>query len=231
MSEHLFENAEFLMEIEGYEQESVKKSENSIIIKASKSDSDKTVLIYVTSNKMDVDQANAALQILEKENVDKLIVFANQFTAASKAKLNKRGIECFTEDLNISTVIPLRQLYSTVIDYVNQLCTLKCGAIPKSESECKGYSAITIACSSCGGSGRREGRYRLCNICSGTGFKNQHYSCKVRLISDNADYHQGNRWINLLQNDLLTLIKMIYREGHNGESVDSFSSQTKGEVN
>jgi len=232
MSEHLFENAKFLMEIEGYEQESVKKSENAITIKASESDSDKIILIYiVTSNTMDVDQANAALQILEKENVDKLIVFANQFTAASKAKLNKRGIECFTEELNISTVIPLRQLYSTVIDYVNQLCTLKCGAIPKSESECKGYSAIPIECSSCGGSGRKEGQYRLCNICSGTGFKNQHYSCKVRLISDNADYHQGNRWINLLQNDLLDLIKMTRREGHNGESVDSFSSQTKGKVN
>ena len=232
MSEHLFENAEFLMEIEGYEQESVKKSENAITIKASKSDSDKTVLMYiVTSKTMDIDQANAALQILEKENVDKLIVFANQFTAAAKAKLNKSAIECFTEELNISTVIPLRHLYSTVIDYVNQLCTLKCGAIPNSASACKGYSAITIECSSCGGSGRREGKYRLCNICLGTGFRNQHYSCNVRLISDNADYHQGNRWINLLQNDLLALIKLKHRAANDGESVDSFSSQTKGDVN
>ena len=232
MSDHLFENAKLLMEIEGYKQESVKKSENAITIKASKSDSDKTVLMYiVTSNMMDIDQANATLQILEQENVDKLIVFANQFTAAAKAKLNKKDIECLTEELNISTVIPLRQLYSTVIDNVNQLCTLKCGAIPKSESECKGYSAITIKCSSCGGSGRREGRYRFCNICSGTGFRNQHYSCKVRLISDNADYHQGNRWINLLQNDLLALIKMKHRATNDGESVDSFSSQTKEEVN
>jgi hypothetical protein len=222
MSEHLFENAELLMEIEGYEQESVTKSENAITIKGSKSDSDKTVLMYiVTSNVMDVNQANAVLQILEKENVDKFIVFANRFIAAAKAKLNKRDIECFTEELNISTVIPLKDLYSTVIDYVNQLCILKCGAIPKSISECKGYSADPIACSSCGGSGRIEGRNRLCNICSGTGFRNQHYSCKVRLISDNADYHQENRWINLLQNDLLVLLKMKHKAANDGESVDS----------
>jgi hypothetical protein len=232
MSEDLLDSAELLMEIEGYEQESMKKSENAITIKASKSDSDKTVLIYiVTSNAMDVNQANAALQILEKENVDKLIVFAHRFLAAAKAKLKKRDIECFTEKLNISTVIPLRELYSTVTDYVNQLCTLKCGAIPKSESDCKGYSAIPIECSSCGGSGRMEGRNRLCNICLGTGFRNQHYSCKVRLISDNADYHQENRWINQLQNDLLALIKLKHRAANDGESVDSFSSQTKGKMN
>ena len=232
MSEYLFENAELLMEIEGYEQESVKKGENAIIIKASKSDSDKIVLMYiVTSNAMDVNQASAILQILEKENVNKLIVFANKFTASAKAKFNKRDIECFTEKLNISTVIPLRQLYPTVIDYVNQLCTLKCGAIPKSASECKGYSEDLIICSNCEGSGKIDGRNRFCKTCGGTGFRNQHYSCKVRLISDNADYHQGNRWVNLLQNDLLALIKLKHKAANDGESVDSFSSQTKGEVN
>ena len=232
MIEHLLENAELLMEIEGYEQKSLTKSENAITIKASKPDSDGTVLMYIEKmNTMDIDRAKAAMQLLDEEEVDTLIVFANKFTTAAKAKLNKRGIECFTEKLNISTVIPLKQLYSTVIDYANQLCILKCGAIPKSESECKGYSANSIVCSSCGGSGRMEGRNQLCNICLGTGFRNQHYSCKVRLISDNADYHQGNRWINLLQNDLLALIKMKHRTTNDDESVDSFSSQTKGEVN
>jgi hypothetical protein len=232
MSENLLEKAELLMEIEGYEQESIKKNENTIDIKASKPDSDRTVLMHiVTSDNIGVNQARETIQMLEEEEVDKLIVFANKFTKKGKEKLNEENIGFFSEEISVLSAIPLRKLYPTVVDYVNQLCKLKCGLIPKSASDCKGYSGVPIECSSCGGKGKRNGQNRLCNTCGGTGFRNQHYSCKVRLISDNADYHQRKGWINLLQNDISDLIKMMPTEENNGESVNHLLSNSKREVN
>jgi len=34
------------------------------------------------------------------------------------------------------------------------------------------------------------------------GYSDGHYSCKIRLISDNAQFHLERGWVNLLQNDL-----------------------------
>ena len=38
------------------------------------------------------------------------------------------------------------------------------------------------------------------------GFSDGQYSCKIRLISDNADFHFEKGWVNLIQNDLEQLI-------------------------
>ena len=224
MSEHLLEKAKLLMEIEGYEQESVKKSENAIDIKVSKPDSDETVLMHIVthselgSDTVGVDEARTIKQLVDKEDVDKLIVFGQGFTKAAGRALKEEDIEFFSDEKKVLSVIPPIKLYSTVNDCVNQLCQTKCGSVPKSASECKGYSEDPIICSSCGGSGKIDGRNRFCKTCGGTGFRNQHYSCKVRLISDNADYHKEKGWLNLLQNDLLSLIKIMRRDKNNGES-------------
>ena len=237
MSEHLLEKAEILMEIEGYEQESLKKSENAINIKVSKPDSDETILIHIVtkseliSDAVGADKARATKKLVDQEDVDKLIVLGHRFTKAAKEKLNEVDIEFFSDEKGVLSVIPPIKLYSTINDCVNQLCQTKCGHIPKSPSECKGYSVDPILCSSCRGSGKREGLNLLCKTCGGTGFRNQHYSCEVRLISDNADYHQGKRWVSLLQSDLLSLIKIMRREKNNGEQDASKSSQNKQEVN
>jgi hypothetical protein len=107
MSEQFFENAELLMDLKGYKQESLTKSENAINIKVSQPDSDDTILMHIpTMTTIDIDQAKTAIQLLNAEAVDKLFIFANKFTKAAKVKLNKSAIECFTEELNISTVIP-----------------------------------------------------------------------------------------------------------------------------
>lgn len=37
---------------------------------------------------------------------------------------------------------------------------------------------------------------------------NDHYSCKVRLISDNLSYHFAKGWANLMQKDILQLLSM-----------------------
>lgn len=40
------------------------------------------------------------------------------------------------------------------------------------------------------------------------GHLNDHYSCKVRLISDNISFHFKHGWINLLQKDILQLLSL-----------------------
>jgi hypothetical protein len=212
------------MEIEGYEQERVKKNEKAIDITVSKPDSDETVLMHIVTNSdrssdtIGADKARKIKQLVDKEDVDKLIVFGQKFTKAAGRALNEEDIDLFSNERAVLSVIPPIKLYSTIYDYVNQLCTLKCGAMPKSASECSGYSEDPIICSSCEGSGKIDGRTLPCKTCKGLGFKNYHYPCKVRLISDNADYHQKRGWITLLQNDLSSLIKIMRRKGNNGES-------------
>lgn len=231
MSKHLLEKAELLMEIEGYEQKSVIKNETAIDIKVSKPDSDETVLMHIVtkselgSDTVGTDKARMIKKLADQEDIDKLIVFGQRFTKAARRTLSKENIDFFSDEKGVLSVIPPRKLYFKVIDYVNQLCQIKCGSIPKSASECKGYSEDPIICSSCGGSGKIEGRTSPCKTCKGTGFETSHYPCKVRLISDNADYHHEKGWIGLLQNDLLSLSKIMRIEGNKGES------QTKGEVN
>ncbi len=224
MSEQLLEKAKLLMAIEGYEQESVKKSENAIDIKVSKPNSDETVLMHIVinselgSNTISVDKARTIKQLVDKEDVDKLIIFSQGFTKAAERALNAENIEFFSDDKKILSIIPPIKLYSTVTDYINQLCQTKCGSVPKSASECKGYSEDSTTCTSCGGSGKIDGQTIPCKTCKGVVFKDNNYPCKVRLISDNVDYHQEKGWLTLLQNDLLSLIKIMRIEKNNGES-------------
>jgi hypothetical protein len=238
MSKHLLEKAELLMELEGYEQESVKRSDTAIDLKVSKPDSDETILMHIVTDsdsRTDTIGANKARMIkhlIEREDVDKLIVFGAKFTIAAKKELTeKEEIDFFSDEKRVLSRISPIQLYSTIIDYVNQLCQFKCGAIPTAASDCNGYTENPRSCSSCGGNGRRKGKYLLCNTCRGTGFETQHYLCPVRLISDNADYHQQNRWLSLLQNDLLGLINLIRREKNMEESEAHSSSDNREEVN
>jgi len=77
-----------------------------------------------------------------------------------------------------------QRLYLRIQDCVDDLCEAKCGKIPKTESDCEGKDL------------------------------ENHYSCKIRLISDNAAFHYDNAWLNFLQADLtqlLTLRKTINR--------------------
>jgi hypothetical protein len=40
------------------------------------------------------------------------------------------------------------------------------------------------------------------------GFVDGHYSCNIRLISDNADFHYEKTWINFLERDLVKLFSI-----------------------
>jgi hypothetical protein len=40
------------------------------------------------------------------------------------------------------------------------------------------------------------------------GFEDGHYTCKIRLISDNADFHHEKGWVNFLERDLVKLLSI-----------------------
>jgi len=69
-----------------------------------------------------------------------------------------------------------RKLYLKIQDFIDDLCKAKCGRVPKKESDCKARDS------------------------------NGHYSCKIRLISDNASFHLERGWTRFLENDLMQLL-------------------------
>jgi hypothetical protein len=75
---------------------------------------------------------------------------------------------------------PLRpqQLYLAIQDCMEELCKAKCGQVPKTEADCEGRSS------------------------------DGDYSCKVRLVSDNALFHLEQGWTNLLRKDLMKLLAL-----------------------
>jgi len=79
-----------------------------------------------------------------------------------------------------------KRLYFAMQEYIDALCLSKCGFLPSKESDCKGKDP------------------------------DGHYSCKVRLINDNAAFHFERGWTDLLQRDFEQLIA-IHNAVNNGE--------------
>jgi len=228
----LLRKAELLMELRGYQRESLYRSEEAINICTSDPDSKKTVRLHIVtksnlkSNGVGVERARDAVQSLEEKDVDKVIIFGKKFTDAAREELKEEGIEFFSKKHRILSTLNAQEQYSKLLDCVNNICENKCNKIPKSESDCGGYSKEQGLCSSCLGTGklpRSTTSYyeQRCPVCSGTGLKEKHYSCKIRLISDNADFHFEHNWLNLLQNDLLSLLNISTQTKKNSQSEET----------
>jgi len=209
----LMKKAELLMELRDYNVEKLQKSQAKIDVTASKPDSEETVLMRIipksnlTNNTIGVDHVRQMKTSIEEEDFDKVIVFGNRFTSAAQKELRDEDIEFFSTKLKIVSTLDTQELYAKVIDCADELCQIQCGHIPQSEAECKGYSDTPVQCTFCDGSGRKQGR--RCPVCFGTGLRQTHYSCIVRLISDNADFHFERGWARLLQNDLYDILELL----------------------
>ncbi len=218
--DELLKRAELLMELRGYEVENLDQDGKVIDIKASGEDIDETVLIRILtksklkSDSVSVGKAREANRILEERDIDKVVVFGKRFTESARRYLRQHGVEFFSSKQKIISTLNVQELYSKINECVDKLCQIKCGSIPQSEDECEGYSENQVICSYCGGSGKllnSSSSYwkQMCPVCGGVGSKEKHYSCKIRLISDNAGFDFENGWTSLLQNDLLSLLKIL----------------------
>jgi hypothetical protein len=219
----LVQNAQLLMLLRNYDQEEMSKEENRIDIIASPPESKESILLRVLttpksgSSKIGVAQVKKTEEALEREEIDKIIMFGNEFTQSAKEELFEEGIEFFSEEREILSNLNLKDTYLKIINCVNELCRIQCGHPPESEADCVGYSKEEPACPFCNGEGyidQHDRRYR-CVHCGGTGSMRNHYSCNVRLISDNATFHFKRGWVSLLQGDLLSLLEILQEKGSN----------------
>jgi hypothetical protein len=229
----LMKKAELLMELRDYSVEKLRRSKAKIDIKASKPNSDETVLMRIipksnlAKNAIGVDEIRRMKTSLEEQDFDKVILFGNRFTSSAQKEMKDDDIEFFSTTMRIVSTLNKQELYSSVIECVNELCQIKCGHIPQSEAECKGHSEAPIQCSLCGGSGRTND-FR-CPMCSGTGFRATQYSCYVRLISDNADFHAKHGWMTLLQNDLSSILKILIAQSSKHQIIETTNEENGGE--
>jgi hypothetical protein len=212
----LMKKAELLMELRDYSVEKLRRSKAKIDIKASKPNSDEMVLMRIIAksnlaeNAIGVDEIRRMKTALKEQDFDKVILFGNRFTSAAQKEMKDDDIEFFSTKMRVFSTLDKQELYSSVIECVNELCQIKCGHVPQSEVECKGHSEAPIQCSLCGGNGRTKD-FR-CTMCAGTGLRAAQYSCDVRLLSDNADFHAKHGWRTLLQKDLSSILKILITE-------------------
>jgi Holliday junction resolvase len=212
----LLKEARLLMAVRDYQVDDLQRNKAAIDITASNPDSDATVLMRVVqktplaSNGIGVQQVRALKTELEEEDVDKVIVFANRFTSQARIELREEGVEFFSER-QVLSMMDIQEQYFKIQDLVEELCRQKCGFSPKSEAECPGYTLHSKNCSHCDGQGSIPTSPTIywkqrCPVCGGVGVKPKHYSCEVRLFSDNADFHFEHGWVTLLKRDLRSLL-------------------------
>lgn len=214
----LVKKAKALIKYRGYKVEEVSQNSSTIDIETLPPDSDETVMMRIITkteyknNGVGVDTVEATEQLLAKPGIDKVIVFGNRFTASAQSALQEEGIEFFSPDQNILSVLDQYELYNGILRYVNELCRVTCGSAPQSRSDCTGFTKQIIPCPKCNGRGKLErtaSRYSpYCAACGGSGEKESKYTCAIRLISDNADFHYRKNWRRLLHKDFLDLVDL-----------------------
>jgi len=178
--EWLIEKAELVIAVRGYEDEEKQRWDAGIDCVASHSDSDDKVLLRI------VTEPKSSSGITGVDIV-------REMSEAMERKGHDRGVligKKFTEGAKkemrregiqivsekLSPRFEPSELYVSMREYMDDLCKAKCGRAPEKQSDCKGKDS--------------EG----------------HYSCKIRLISDNASFHFEEGWRNLLQRDFERLI-------------------------
>lgn len=209
----LLRQAELFMEVQGYQPERVQCTSETIDITASTPNAEETLVMHIVaesnlkSKGVGVEHVADAKLILAEPEVDRVIVFGKSFTQAARKTLQGEGISFFSTDQRFISTLNPWELYTRILDCVNELCQHQCGQIPRTEADCAGYTGDPTPCAACGGEGRVKGS--RCLKCAGTGRRATQYICDVRLLSDNADFHVTHGWRTLLQHGLLALLPML----------------------
>ncbi len=209
--------AEILVKARGYQVKNVQKNDISVDVIVTAPKSKDRVLIrivtepHLTSGRIGKQLAHEMEEQLE-EDFDRGILIGKNFTKGAMSILEQGDLEFISEDGSVLNLTDTLELFQRIQVSVDNLCKTICGKIPKSESACKGYDPEPGKCPTCKGTGRvkRKGREQVCSDCKGRMVKPS-YTCDVRLISDNADFHFEKGWIRLLQHDLEKLLEIQSR--------------------
>lgn len=235
----LLEKAEMLMELRGYQGKDFSSNEELFDVKAVLPESNELVLLRVVaksalkSNIVGVDKVRELEEDLQQQNVAKAIVFGRRFTRAARDKLKEKGIEFISLKRDIAPFITIEELYLKIRGLVDALCEIKCEHVPQTEEDCHGFSKEPTQCLFCNGTGtvEKSSWNQQCPECGGTGHIKHRYSCDIRLLSDNVDFHLERGWVNLLQNDLLSLLKLMRIFKQDSDDASPFAQLLRNDSN
>ena len=179
-SDWLVNQIELMKTLYGYELEGINDEIRSIDYITSGDEHGKKLLrVIITSQlnaaKADTKKTTKIVESLEKEDYDEVVIIAEEFTESAKTRLRENNINYISP--NTKPRYSLFELMVAIQRQTHELCKAKCGKVPTSERDCKGY---------------QEGEY----------------TCQVRRISDNADFHAERRWQWLMMKDFSTLVKI-----------------------
>jgi len=182
--------AELVMAIKDYECEERQRYDEGIDLTASDAKSDAKILLRV------ITEPQTKSGVVSVDAVRNMVETMKHEDYNKGVLISERFSEAAKREMSRKGIqmvseefTPLfkpQKLYLTIRDYIDDLCQTKCGCIPKKESDCKGKDS------------------------------NGHYSCKIRLISDNASFHFERGWTRFLENDLMQLLAV--RNSMNSQS-------------
>jgi hypothetical protein len=174
--------AELLMEIKGYKCEGKESWDEGVDFIASDKKSDHKVLLRVITDP----KSNSGM--VGVDSVRDMVHVLKQDDYDKGVLISKSFSTAAKREMNqvgirmiSENYMPLfrpQQLYLTIQDCVDGLCKEKCGQVPEKEMDCEGKGP------------------------------DGNYSCKTRLISDNASFHYQCGWMKLLRKDLKQLLTL-----------------------
>ncbi|UCD73195.1 MAG: restriction endonuclease [Candidatus Bathyarchaeota archaeon] len=211
----LAETAEVLVRGRGYQIKTVEKNDNCVdVISTLPKSKDEILIRIITEPNLDSGTIGKQLveemqEHLEEEDYAKAILIGKSFTAGARSDMKQEDIEFINKEGNTINMINPLKLYPRIQTAVDNLCKTRCGKIPKSEKQCKGYNPNPKKCPTCNETGtiKKKGRENKCPECKGKAIEPR-YTCDIRLLSDNADFHLKKGWTTLLKNDLEQLLKL-----------------------
>lgn len=187
-SDWMVNQIELMKAIHGYEREGINEEIGSIDYVASGDGQGEKLLRVIPEpepnpSRVYFEMTTRIVESLEKEDYDEVVIMAEDFTDASKKLLREENIEYMTPDTRPRYSI--FELIDAIHRVTYELCRAKCGRVPMSEVDCEGYQPSVRK-------GHQAGKY----------------TCPVRLISDNADFHAERGWKWLLKKDFSQLVTL-----------------------
>ena len=180
-SDWLVTQIELLKAIHGYEKNGVNDEIGSIDYVVSGDGNEKKLLRVIINPKAYSSKANTATirttkEFLESENYDEAVILAEEVTKGAKSLIReKKNLHYISTGLE--RPYSITELIYAIQKKTGELCKLRCGKVPKTEKDCKGY---------------QDGEY----------------TCPVRRVSDDADFHADRRWLQLLTDDFSKLANL-----------------------
>jgi hypothetical protein len=141
------DEAELVMAVRDYSFKERGEWDKGVDITALDAESKEKILLRVVTSKVKsgfigIDAVRKMLGDMERGDYDKGFLIGKRFTTAAKEQMAQNNIQRISETCKLR--FKPDKLYLRISQYVNKLCRVKCGKVPKKESDCKGNCRIRI---------------------------------------------------------------------------------------